>query len=354
MERLTTEAFVARLRLTETVRPEAVHIVSERPDGPVVELDEYRAEMVQRRLDRLGKPVVSIDCGPTGAGKSTADLEAFKVAGRSLSIQRTHENCREVVNDCLADGIDAAAYPKRNTKGQEANCWNRDADDAEAIGLCVVRSVCNSSCRHRQRCVDSGYLSEVVAANDATVAVATHARAIHSGLDVLCEGRDFVAIHEDSLDVLCPQTSIPAATLCTVREVLHRLLNDPRWLDGFAPVPATNDDGQTTRDDRTTEAREARFRFLHHFADVVDRLISFADETTTAKEVPVGVTMPEPPGLQSLLFKACRELTLRFDGKPVWNLLLQIATGETSHTGVLIDESHRNRKEAGDDCPDAE
>ena len=167
MVRLTSVEFLSRLRVVATIEPEAVAIVSQKPDGPTVGLVEYRSDMQKRRLDSVGTAGVWLDAGPTGAGKSTADLAAFEAAGRSLSIQPTHDNCKAVVEDCLAVGIEAAAYPGRNSSGEKQNCWNSQADAAEAIGLCAVAAVCNAGCEFRRQCVAGGYLGAVAEANAA-------------------------------------------------------------------------------------------------------------------------------------------------------------------------------------------
>lgn len=350
MWHLTPDEFLDRLQLVATVEPEPVAIVAEQPTGPVVELDNYRTEMAKRRLATTGKPGYFLDTGPTGSGKSTADLAAFATAGRSLPIQPTRQNCEDVVSDCLASGLEAAAYPGRFSKGESQNCWNFQADAAERIGLCVVRAVCNAGCEHRGECAAGGYLGQVAAANAARVAVATHARAIHTGLAALSEGRDFITVHEDSIDVLCPQAAVPAVMLESARDVLHRLLNEPRWLNGFGPAVTVGDDGETLiPDDRKTERRDAQYQFFCHLADVVDRLIELAAQTSDANELPDGNTMPEPPGTQAVLFRICRELKVNFGGKAVWSLLFYTATGEFFREGVLIHELNANCRDTNRD-----
>jgi hypothetical protein len=340
MLRLTSEEFLLRMRRAIRIEPTPVAIVSAVPAGPTVSLDAYRDELAARRIELVGKPGMWLDQSPTGAGKSHTDLEAFRLAEKSLSIQPTHENCQEVVKACQCAGIDAVAYPGRFSGGEKQNCWNPDADAAESLGLSVARSVCHATCEHRKDCLERGYLGQVARANEARVAVATHARAIHCSLADLMDGREFVSIHEDAMDVLMPQQTIPASMLESARFVLGRLLNDPVWLDQFGTVFTLDETLEfCVVHERPTEQRNARYEFIRHLADVVDDLLQTAADASTIAEIQVGRTLPEPPGLQAILFRICRELGIHFGDKPVWSLLLYTATGEFFRVGVLIHAS---------------
>jgi hypothetical protein len=344
---LTAAELIDRLRLVATVTPPSVDVTVEIPDGPAVELSEYRDEMGTSRLASIGQPGVWLDRGPTGAGKSTADMAAFAAAGRSLSVQPTHANCEDVVSDCLAEGLDAAAYPSRlSNDGENQNCWNKSADIAEAMGFCVIATVCNAGCEYRRQCVESGYLGCVATAKAARVAVATHARATHAGLAALADGRDYIAIHEDCLDILAPQLDVDAADLQAAQAMLTRMLTDPDWLDRFGDAYTLDDDGETfIPDERRTKRRDRQYRFLRHLADTVDRLIALAAATDDSAEIPVADTLAEPPGVQPLLFEACRELGADFRDKSVWPLVFFTATGEFFRSGVLIDGSNADKTE---------
>lgn len=339
---LTPDEFLSRLQPVETIIPEPVLVISLPPSGRVVPLSHYRSEMQKRRVDSVGKPGVRLDTGPTGSGKSTADLAAFAAAGRSLSIQPTHENCAEVVESCRMAGLDAVAYPGRTTKRMYQNCWNPAADKAQELGLSVIQAVCNVGCEHRDRCLLSGYLGKLAEAKAARVAVATHERAIHTSLETLSDGRDFVSIHEDGLEVLCPDMEIAAPLLVIARDVLHRLLNDPIWLKCFGDAVKFASDGVTfSANTAATNRREARYCFFRHLAGVVDRLIEWTSEASESCELPVTESMPEAPGTQAVLLRICRELDVNFKGKPVWPLLLKVATGKHTRLGVIIDERLR-------------
>ncbi len=334
MARLTPSEFRARLRFVTTIEPSPVVLVSERPTGPIVELEAYREQMADRRVESLGKPGIYLDQSPTGAGKTHADMAAFRSAARSLSVQPTHENCEEVVEQLCEAGLDAVAYPGRFAGGLAQNCWNDDADAAESMSLSVASAIC-PFCPETKRCLESGYLALVRQANAARVAVATHARAKHMGLAALSEGRDFASIHENGADVLLPQKKIWAASLIAARDVLRVVLNDPRWLDRFGPATTVDDDGKTIKDEKTTSWRDHLYAFLKHLADICDDLLKAAAETDGCQNFVPTTTLPKPAGVENVLFRASRETKTDFDGEPVWAVLLTVATGDFLRIGVL-------------------
>lgn len=337
---LTPTEFRSRLRFLEPVIPKPVVLVSEQRTGSFVELDDYRHEMALRRIDSIGKPGIYLDQSETGAGKSHADLAAFRRAGRSLSIQPTHENCEEVVAACRAQGLDAVAYPARKTSGKNQNCWNKDADLAERMGLSPTAAIC-PFCDHFKNCVDSGYLAQIKKADAAPIAVATHARAKHAGLRYLAETRDFVSIHEDAADALAPQLCLAAERLELARSIVDRLLNEPRWLDWFGDKTCVDLDGNIVTDLKREERRNKLFEFITHLAKVIDDLIEVASTTETVRNIELTQTMPAPSGTHNLLFRISRELNAEFGENPVWPLLLFTATGDFLREGVVTHEQRR-------------
>src|SRR5262245_49974420 len=113
----------------------------------------------------------------------------------ALLIYPTHKNCREAEEDYLAAGIDAATYPGRTTQASEEmpqNCWNPDADAAEAMGMPVVKTVC-PRCPVQAKCKACGYLGELIDAEKASVALCTHKRTEFTGLADLSRGRRYVS-----------------------------------------------------------------------------------------------------------------------------------------------------------------
>lgn len=350
MPRFTPAEFLDRLRIVATIKPEPVAIVSEQPEGPSVSLADYRNELHQSRLESVGQPGLFYDSSPTGSGKSTADIGAFQIAGRSLCVQPTHENVAEVVKDCLSAGVDAAAFPGRFTGGEKQNCWNTAADAAQTLGFNAVAAICNAKCEHRGQCAQSGYLAEVEAATAARVAVGTHARALHTGLASLAKGRDFIAVHEDCLDVLIPQMAVSARDLLAAQVVLKRLLTDPEWLDRFGEAFTLDSDGETwIPDERRTERRDRQYQFCLHLANVTDRLIGLAEATGKTAELFVGEPVKEPPGVQPLLFELSQESAGDFIDKDIWPLLFAVASGRFYTLGVVINERNRDKAETKSD-----
>ncbi len=341
---LTSNEFRDRLRHVGTIKPSPVVLVSDRPTGPLVSLDDYRHEMADRRVESIGKPGIYLDQSETGAGKTHADIAAFRLAGRSLSIQPTHKNCEEVVTALRAQGLDAVAYPARKTSGKTPNCWNVDADAAERMGLSPAAAVC-PLCRDKKRCAESGYLAFLKEAERARISVATHARAIHAGLPGLAQGRDFISVHEDAVDVLVPKLDIGAERLFLARDIVGRMLDEPRYLDWFGDSMGVDIEGNTVADVEKQKRRTKLHEFVTHFANVIDYLIQVATEADAIQGIELPSTMPAPPGTESLLFRVSRDLKADFGTKPIWSFLLYTATGEFHREGVV---SNEQRYQSGD------
>lgn len=337
---LTPSEFRSRLRFLEPVVPNPVVLVSERRTGPTIKLEDYRQDMADRRIESIGKPGIYLDQSETGAGKSHADMAAFRMAGRSLSVQPTHENCAEVVAACRLQGLDAVAYPARKTRGKDQNCWNDDANAAERMGLSPTSAIC-PYCSKYASCSESGYLAQIKQADAASIAVATHARAKHAGLAQLAEGRDFVSIHEDAVDVLVPQLDLPAERLEVARSIVERLLVDPYWLNWFGDNFGVDLEGNIVTDVEKEERRTKLFEFFTHLANVIDHVIEIASATDSVQSIEPPHTLPVPPGAHNLLFRISRDLKADFGTKPIWPLLLFTATGAFHHEGVVTHEQRR-------------
>ena len=85
------------------------------PTGPVVELQDWRQQMIKARLDSLGHiGQIMFDGSTMGAGKSTADLAAMKQAGKTATFLLTHDACDELAEKLTQDGLIAAAHPPLN------------------------------------------------------------------------------------------------------------------------------------------------------------------------------------------------------------------------------------------------
>lgn len=317
---------------------------------------------MQSRVDILKNPGVYLDRSPTGAGKSTADIEAVKRCGKALICVPTHENCEEVEDDMQSAGIDARAYPgrisskkKRNRKDENAsqadseqfssdvdvNCWNEEADEAESLGLSAVAAVCRT-CRWETECLVRGYLAELAATKNARVAISTHMRAVYTRLNELAEGREYIAVHEDAAKVICPTAEALEADLRWVAGICDDLLNDPKKLDKFGESERRDEDGQWISDSAYAQRQTDRYEFVRHLADIADYLIAQiqAAERTIQLEMPSA--MAKATGIENLLFRESRRRKSTLPGKSPWRLLLAIATGELASLGVIVTEDDRN------------
>lgn len=133
----------------------------EEPTGPEVSLDDWRELLTTRRIKSVGIPGINIDRSGTGYGKTTADNAAIaaviRKGGKVLVVLPTHENCKERENELTQLGVDAVAYPGRRTDGDDQNCWNTDADEAQEMGLSATAAIC-PICPKRHVCEGIGYL----------------------------------------------------------------------------------------------------------------------------------------------------------------------------------------------------
>ena len=315
----------------------------EQPIGPEVPLDDWREQLQIRRIDSVGHPGINLDRSGTGYGKTTADFAAIEVVsqnnGRALVILPTHENCKELEEELRDAGINAVAYPRRLTQGNDPNCGNSDADIAEKVGLSVVAAVC-PTCPERKRCSQSGYLKELKQASEATVAIATHSRAIFAGLANLSTGREYVAIHEDSLKVLRPNCSIIESDLRVARdEVLTWLVNDPKWLDWYGDILRHDDEGRLIGNEKLRQRRDALREFAILLNELCDWLLKELANHGRTRRLTTPRTISKAVGIERLLFRAtgeARKVGHDFSGS-VWRLLLAVATGEIADLGVIVD-----------------
>jgi hypothetical protein len=176
------------------------------PEGPVVPLDAWRGQMREARLDSLKEPAIYLDASTTGAGKTTADIEAMKKARTSLTVLPTHDACNELVGKLAEQGIKAAAHPPldETTCRQFGSVKNPGpARLAQRAGLNVGESVC-PDCRYSTGC---DYQNRRNAARKADHTVATHARASNSDFHA-AEGKAVVFVHEDPLDLFRPMVKV--------------------------------------------------------------------------------------------------------------------------------------------------
>jgi hypothetical protein len=189
-------------RGTALARPSRVEEYRE-PSGPVIELEEWRRQMTDARiesLDQTGK--VFFDGSTTGAGKSTADLTAMKKAGSSAIFLPTHDACEELATTLTQNGLSAAAHPPLdNTTCLKFGTKNDPGPAQLALkaGLNVGQCVC-TSCDHANICE---YQKRREQARTADHTIATHARASLSDFHPAVD-KPVVFIHEDAVALLRP------------------------------------------------------------------------------------------------------------------------------------------------------
>lgn len=338
------EEFVSRLDV-QWLNPD-VAFVSERPSGDAVSLKTYRENLALNRRESIGVPGLYLDRSPTGAGKSFADIQAVKLAGRSLIVTPTHEQCAEVVADCLKTGVDAFAYEKRTTQGDSPNCWNEEADAAESAGFPVAKTVCRY-CPFWDQCSGEvpgrkGYLQQRKQAEAATVLVVTHARLAVLGFETLTADRQFVSIHEDATGVLFPSDSLSVELLTKAQRVVQHLLEDPKRLDWFGEDSRVNDDGERVPDPKRAEQRDDAYQFVKHMDGRISQLIDALESANESAALTVADVMEVPQSVHWLLWRAQRDLGVDFGKESPWWAIFTICSDDTCRMVVSVDDWKRN------------
>jgi hypothetical protein len=259
---------------------------------------------------------------------------------RALLIYPTHKNCHEQEERYLDAGLNAATYPARRTVATEdddVNCWNSDADLAEKSGLPAVKSVC-LTCHMQSQCKQSGYLRGLMAAGNADIALCTHKRAEYAGLADLTKGRDYVAIHENSINILRPRCSVSSKDLLLVQNILNHLVNDPKYLDWFGTAFRRDAEGRKYTDPELLVMKDRLHQFCLFLADLVDQLAIEMASAAATQEL-TGITARVlPEGIERLLFQATKQTQTLFEDQP-WRLILAAAAGTLETAAVLVDRS---------------
>jgi hypothetical protein len=258
---------------------------------------------------------------------------------KALLIYPTHKNCREVEKDYTAAGINAATYPGRTTEDSEEipqNCWNPDANWAEAIGLPVVKTIC-PSCQSRKKCQVYGYLGDLIAVANADVGLCTHKRAEFSSLTKMSSGCSYVSIHEDPVEVLRPAVSLAEQDLYLVQRIINRLVSDPDCLNWFGNAMRTDDEGNRYEDEELAIRKDRQLQFCVHTIDMLDALIGeYERAEKTTKWLPK-VVMKCPTGMERTLFIASRTAKAVFQGQ-AWRFTLAAAAGQLQTAAIIVNK----------------
>ena len=213
--------FQAHIQNTAEIIEPGLHYPQDNDNRPSIALDEWRREMVSRRMAAIEEPGHYMDTSPTGSGKSFADRPVIRLAvERGLSVLvvvPTHANCGEEVEQLLSAGIEATAYPELSATTCERH---RSATRALSQGLDLTRAVCiGCPLLTNGRCI---YRSQMSTAREAQVAVCTTARL---GLDASASAnRKLMFVHEAADTAICIQIAIGQQAIVQAQRVLHLLL----------------------------------------------------------------------------------------------------------------------------------
>ncbi|MCG6158333.1 hypothetical protein [Rubinisphaera margarita] len=260
---------------------------------------------------------------------------------KALLAYPTHRNLAEELERYEAAEIDAAAYPVRATTEAEdhaINCWNPEADQAEQIGLPVVKTICNG-CEYRSQCADDGYLAQMQRAREATVSLVTHQRLSKSGFEELAGERPFASVHEDVLTVLRPEMTLTLQDLFLVRHFVDGMVGNPKHLDWYSSDELTTRDGEVIQDQDLVVKRQRIYEAMIELGNMLEDLENAlnAAETTQAWHSPV--TIKTPPGFESFLWRVLKYERVRFEESP-WRFILAALTGQLYAGMIIVTEHH--------------
>lgn len=260
---------------------------------------------------------------------------------KALLVYPTHDNCEEVLQPYLSEGVHAACYPPRTSDAyskRPQNCWNDDADRAEEMGLPVVKSVC-PACPHRKICLVNGYLAQLADVEGADVLIATHKRAEYTGLEEIARGRNYLSIHEDVVPLLRPQTEINKGDVLLARHLIQDyILNDPASLDWFGGATIVDDEGNRYENEELAIRKERQYQFCFLLLDLLNdlkRVLQTAEQTTPWSPP---ATSNCPAGIERTLYFGTRRARIHFKNQP-WRFLLAAASGKF-HTAAIVVDRH--------------
>lgn len=342
-------AYMTELGLRADSLDDVVPVVVEPiPDrGPARDLAEWRQEVEVERALALRMPGLHLDRSPTGSGKTYATTRAIIDAirttrreaehddsvvpiTRTLTVLPDHANIRERVQEMLAAGLDAAAYPARD----ETTCSNLDAvRRAEGLGLTAGAAVC-PGCPMRDRC---GYNLQLKQAEQAAHAVGTHERLRLSPAKTTKE-RQVIVIDETPEPVLAPSISVR--------------------VDDFNPVvglASTVRDELLFRRGRVMEPDPAERAFAAALVDAHAMIVKAAEAATEPGVVEVELPPPAevPKDWQKTLLRWAVEVGVnpgherqkRERFQKAVRLLTMIVTGKLERLRIIVSQTSRHEKQ---------
>jgi hypothetical protein len=277
------------------------------------DLKDYRKDMARARKDSLDVgAAIYLDTSPTGSGKTFTDTAVARAAKSSLTVLRTHRNCREVEEEYQRAGLLAASYPELSAKV----CRNfEQATIALGAGLSASATVC-LECPHNDTCE---YREAMDNAEGSPHALATHKRAELS-FETIAEGRKYITIHEDPVDLLAP-TAEAAAGLDQVAQVARHA--------GAAAWDRNDMDGRYF----FGRVEEAAHWLMDRLADTTD---------TTSLPLPLGASSPRQ--VDANLWRAMNATGIFPPSEPM-RICKAIAAGELHELTIRVDRCFGKGKE---------
>jgi DNA-binding transcriptional ArsR family regulator len=270
---------------------------------------DYRKQMVDARVESIGKPGVNLDTGPTGCGKTYACIEVYQLVDRALNLQKTHANCQEEAEKLQAAGLDAKAIPQMN----KYTCENwPEADNAFQSGISAAAAVC-PTCRFNSTC---SHLAEKKEAHAAAITIVTHALAAKpSKLDALVDGRKLMVLEEDATDFFRPTLSVNPNHLNRVADVF----SEAYW---------------RAKPKDKKEADTALCEFLEKAGARAEEFSDGCLAAKTTRTVTMPAPMEKPKNLEWHLWRVVKDKPV--DPKAM-QLMLGILTGSVDRLVVKVD-----------------
>ncbi len=313
------------------------------PSGLVIALPVWREEMKNARLNSLNHPgEIFLDGSTTGAGKSTADIEAMKRTGKSATYVPTHDACGDLVKKLRKEGLSAAAHPKLDENScQKYGTENKPGTARKALsaGLNVGTCIC-TTCEFSKTCKFQKQREE---ARNADHTVATHDRAALSHFTP-SKGKPITFIHETPINLLRPMAKvIRVAKKKDVAQLRH--LQDIALMAQVAEQVAV----RWADDDARNFANRLQRSAIELVAvltapDLIQPLEDAAEKGHSTKNLPtvmplpMNASFPRHKNMDVLLKRAMDQTGLLAKGE-VLRLVVGYACGELHQLCAVVDES---------------